>query len=125
MVVPDTSIWIEFLKQNADITHRFLSLLETRQVAVIEPVFSELVYGVRKSRDKELVLAYWQLLPKLRFDSGSMLEAARFANDHKYFARGVGLMDAVILLPVLNQGYQLWTLDKRILRILDTQNRFK
>jgi len=124
MVVPDTSIWIEFLKQNLKITTRFVPLLEARDIAVIEPVFSELLYGIRKAKDKELVLSYWNILPKLEFESGSMLLAAQFANKNNYHNLGIGLMDALILRPIITKGYKIWTLDKRILKILDKSTRF-
>lgn len=124
MIVPDTSVWIEFLKQEREVTSRFLQLMKTRQIAVIEPVFAELLYGIRRPEDKELVLSYWQTLPRLEFPGGSMLDAARFANENNYHNSGVGLMDAAILKPVLDQSYKVWTLDKRILGILDPSNRF-
>lgn len=124
MIVPDTSIWIEFLKQNEPVTSRFLTLLKAGKVAVIEPIFAELLYGIRKPKDKELVLSFWQILPKLDFESGSMLRASQFANDQNFHNLGVGLMDAAIMQPVINSGYQLWTLDKKVLDVLDATNRF-
>lgn len=125
MVVPDTSVWIEFLRQNTGLKELFLSLLESRQIVAHEPIFAELLYGVRKPKDKELVLSYWHILPKLEFRGGSLLEAAQFANDQNYHNLGVGLMDVAILLPVLRHGYQLWTLDKRILGVLNAATRFE
>ncbi len=114
MIVPDTSIWIEFLKQNAEIKEKFIYLLEGRKIAVIEPIFAELLYGVRSDRDKDLILSYWQILPKIEFKEGSMLEAGQFSNKNNYHNLGIGLMDASILKPVIDNGYQIWTLDKRM-----------
>lgn len=124
MIVPDTSIWIEFLRQNEPLTSRFLTLLKAGEIAVIEPIFAELLYGIRKPKDKELVLSYWQILPKLDFESGSMLKASQFANNHNFHNLGIGLMDAAIMEPVIKGGYQLWTLDKRVLTVLDAVHRF-
>lgn len=124
MIVPDTSIWIEFLKQNDPVTSRFLDLLKTGKIAVIEPIFAELLYGIRKSKDKELVLSYWQILPKLDFESGAMLSASQFANKNNFHNLGIGLMDAAIMEPVIRGGHQLWTLDKRVLTVLDIVHRF-
>lgn len=124
MIVPDTSIWIEFLKQNEPVTARFLTLLKAGKIAVIEPIFAELLYGIRKPKDKELVLSFWQILPKLEFENGSMLKASQFANSHNFHNLGVGLMDAAIMQPVIINGYQLWTLDKKVIGVLDVTNRF-
>lgn len=124
MIVPDTSIWIEFLKQNQPVTSRFITLLKAKKIAVIEPIFAELLYGIRKPKDKELILSYWQVLPKMNFESGSMLTASQFANEQNFHNLGVGLMDAAIMQPVISSGYQLWTLDKKVMRLLDAKNRF-
>ena len=125
MVVPDTSIWIEFLKQNEEVGKKFVPLLETGRIAVIEPVFAELLYGIRKQKDKQLVLSYWQILPKVDFQSGSMLKASQFANARNYHNLGVGLMDSSIIVPIIENKFKVWTLDKRILRVLDSSHRFE
>ncbi len=125
MIVPDTSIWIEFLKQNEPVTTRFLTFLKAGKIAVIEPVFAEILYGIRKPKDKELLLSYWQILPKLDFEGGSMLRASQFANDQNFHNLGVGLMDAAIMQPVISRGYQLWTLDKKVLGMLDATKRIE
>lgn len=125
MTVPDTSIWIEFLKQNQPISSRFLALLKARKIAVIEPIFAELLYGIRKPKDKELVISFWQVLPKLDFEKDSLINASAFANENNFHNLGVGLMDAAIIQPVIKNGYQLWTLDKKILSVLDPNNQFE
>lgn len=125
MIVPDTSIWIEFLKQNQPISSRFLALLKARKIAVIEPIFAELLYGIRKPKDKELVISFWQVLPKLDFEKDSLINASAFANENNFHNLGVGLMDAAIIQPVIKNGYQLWTLDKKILSVLDPNNQFE
>ncbi len=125
MTVPDTSVWIEFLKQNEPVTTRFLNLLKAGKIAVIEPIFAEILYAIRKPKDKELVLSYLQILPKLDFEAGSMLRASQFANDQNFHNLGVGLMDAAIMQPVISRGYQLWTLDKKVLGVLDAKNQFE
>jgi hypothetical protein len=48
-----------------------------------------------------------------------MISSALFANEQNYHNRGIGLMDACILKPVMDKGYKFWTLDKRILNNLE------
>ena len=125
MIIPDTSIWIEFFKVSEPFSTRLSQLIEDRQVAVIEPIFVEIIYGVRRVRDKKLIESYWNILPKLSFAAGSMVSAAQYANTNNYQHLGVGLMDTAILLPIISEGHQLWTLDKRMLRTLPIESIFE
>lgn len=124
MIVPDTSIWIEFLKQNPTIVPHFSALLKQKQIATIEPIFAELLFGVRKPADKKLMLNYWKLLPQLTFTKGSMILSASYANEQNYHNRGIGLMDACIIKPLVESGYRFWTLDKRILENLENMHLY-
>ena len=125
MIIPDTSIWIEFFKLSEPFSTRLSKLIENKQVAVIEPVFAEIFCGVLRARDKKLIESYWDILPKLSFGAGSMVSAAQYANSNNYQNIGIGLMDAAILLPVISEGHQLWTLDKKMLRTLPTESIFE
>ncbi len=119
MILIDTSVWIEFFKQKEPFKKNVQSLLEAQMIVAIEPVFAELLYGVRNRKEKEIVQSYWQILTRLSFGSSSMIEAALFANDSLYLQSGIGLMDAIIMKSVVDGNHLLWTLDKRMLKGLD------
>ncbi len=72
MILIDTSVWIEFFKQKEPFNKDIRSLLEAHVVAAIEPVFAELLYGVRNRREREIVQSYWQVLPKIGYGSISI-----------------------------------------------------
>lgn len=110
----DTSVWVEFFRQNSAYVDEIRALLERQKVITIEPVFSELLYGVRNKKEKELIQSYWMVLPRIEFGTTSMLQAAEFANKQNYQQLGIGLMDAMIIKSVLDGNHVLWTLDKRI-----------
>ncbi len=114
MILMDTSVWVEFFRQNSAYVDEIRALLERQKVITIEPVFSELLYGVRNKKEKELIQSYWMVLPKIEFGTTSMLQAAEFANKQNYQQLGIGLMDAMIIKSVLDGNHVLWTLDKRI-----------
>jgi predicted nucleic acid-binding protein len=116
MILVDTSIWIEFLRQNQDFTGEMFQLLKNRQVLAIEPVFSELIYGARNEKEKNIIYSYWKLLPKALFTAGSMLSAAEYINNNNMHTSGIGLIDAVIMLSVMQNDHRLWTRNKRILK---------
>ena len=125
MILVDTSIWIEFLKQNPDFIHDMESLLESKQVITIEPIFSELIYGSRNENEKRMILAYWKVLPRIKFNEGSFLEAANFANAYNYQKVGIGLIDAILTKATIENKHLIWTLDKKILSNLDIQFQYK
>jgi len=114
MILIDTSVWIEFFRQNAMYTERIESLLETREIITIEPVFAELLYGARQKQDRDMIFSYWNILPKITFGMNSMLAASEFANNNKYHQSGIGLMDAVIIKSAMDGDHSIWTLDMKI-----------
>jgi predicted nucleic acid-binding protein len=125
MIIVDTSIWVEFLKQNSDFISEMESLLENKKVIAIEPVFSELLYGSRNDKERNTILAYWKALPRIRFIEGSFIESADFANKNNYHNIGIGLMDAILTKATIENRYQIWTLDKKILNCLHKQFIYK
>ena len=119
MILIDTSVWIEFFRQNVEYTEEIEYLLKRKQVISIEPVFAELLFGARHKKDKDMILSYWQILPKTEFGTTSMLKAAAFANDNNFYQSGIGLMDAIIIKSVIDGNHTLWTLDKKINKNID------
>jgi predicted nucleic acid-binding protein len=122
MILIDTSVWIEFFKQDNRFVEELTPLLMNKMVVTLEPVFSELLYGVRNSRDKKKILSYWEILPKIEFGANAMLKAAEFANDNNYHNIGIGLMDAVIIKSAIEGNHSIWTLDNRINK--NIENKF-
>lgn len=97
MILIDTSVWIEFFKQRDPVVDRLRPLLSEQKVLTLEPVFSELLFGVHNKKEREIIQSYWQVLPRIEFGRNSMLEAATFANKNDYQSKGIGLMDAIII----------------------------
>jgi predicted nucleic acid-binding protein len=125
MIIVDTSIWVEFLKQNPDYINEMESLLENKQVITIEPIFSELLYGTRNLKERNTVLSYWNVIPRIRFVEGSLIESADFANKNNYQNIGFGLIDAILAKATIENNYLIWTLDKKLLNNLEKQFLYK
>ena len=124
MILIDTSVWIEYFKQNVTFLDAIKPLLSSKRIITIEPVFSELLYGVRNRKEKEIIQSYWEVLPQIAFGSNSMIEASNFANSNKYFQLGVGLIDAVIIKAAIDGNHLLWTLDTHIHNRIDQKLQF-
>ena len=121
MILIDTSVWIEFFRQRDTVVERIRPLLSEQKVVTVEPVFSELLFGVRNKKEKEIIQSYWQVLPRIDFGRNSMLEAATFANKNDYQSKGIGLMDAIIIKSALDGRHLIWTLDSRINAHMDAR----
>jgi len=125
MILIDTSIWIEFFKQNPVYAAEIETLLKNKMVLTIEPIFSELIYGARNDKENKRILSYWNLLPKITFTTGSFLSAADYANRHNYLNMGMGLIDAVIIKAAVDNNCKIWTLDAKIGKRVGKEYLFK
>ena len=119
MILADTTIWIEFFKSNPAFVNDMESLLESKNVITIEPVFAELLYGSRSDNERNMISSYWKVLPKIKFMEGSFIESADFANRRNYHNAGIGLIDSILSKAATDNNHLIWTLDKKILNNLD------
>ena len=124
MIILDTSIWIEFLKANPEYYSQIAQLLEKKEVLAVECVFGELLQGIKSDREKSLVSGFWKYLPKID-SSGLFIEAGLYSNKNKLFDKGVGLIDSLILVHALKLQISIWTLDKKLLKIIPKEHIFK
>ena len=109
MILVDTSVWIDHLRQgNAELVR----LLNTGQVLAHPFVTGELALGSLQNRDKVLVAL--QDLPQACVATD--VEVMRFITREALFGIGIGYIDAHLLAAVrLSPGALLWTRDKRLL----------
>ncbi len=125
MILMDTSVWIEYLRQNVDYFEDVQSMLARRMIVSVEPIFAELTYGVKNRKDKQMLNSYWQVLPRIDFGTDSMLEAAEYANNNDFQQLGIGLIDALIIQAAIQGDHLIWTLDKRINSNIDSKHIYK
>jgi predicted nucleic acid-binding protein len=114
MILVDTSVWIEFFRQETLIADHIRVLLKKKAIVTLEPIFSELLYGVSNMKEYEVVHSFWQMLPKIDFPEGSMIEAASLARQRNYHLMGIGVLDAAIIKATEEGDHRLWTLNDRI-----------
>jgi predicted nucleic acid-binding protein len=125
MILVDTTIWIEFFKSNPVFFNGMESLLESKEVITIEPIFAELLYGSRSQKERSMILSYWKVLPRIEFVEGTLIESADFGNKGNYINVGIGLIDTILVKETIENKYLIWTLDKKILNNLDKQFLYK
>lgn len=122
-MVVDTSVWIECLKGNAPYFLRFSTLIKERLVIGLECIFGELLQGTRNARERSLILDYWNHLPKID-EKRIWIDAGKFSAENKLCAKGVGLIDAVIILGARRACAKIWTQDKKLLAVLEKDETF-
>ena len=125
MILVDSTIWIEFFKSNAVYLHEMESLLESKNVITIEPVFAELLYGSRNAKEHNKIISYWKILPNIAFGEGSIIDSAEYANKSNFHNLGIGLIDSILINATIKNNCQIWTLDKKIINNLDKQFLYK
>jgi predicted nucleic acid-binding protein len=117
LLILDTSVWIEYLKNNQNFFPKISKLLETGKILAVECVFGELLQGVKNKSEKEIILNFWKYLPK-EYYKDIIIEAGEYSSKNKLLGHGVGLIDAIILAHAIKSNSKIWTLDNKFLRII-------
>jgi predicted nucleic acid-binding protein len=117
MIILDTSVWIAFLRKDPSIFSEVKRLLENREVLAVECIFGELLQGAKNKRERDLIVSYWNHLPKAS-EPDIWIAAGIYSGENGLPSKGVGLIDAVILVSANKSNSKIWTLDKRLIRIL-------
>lgn len=112
MVLVDTSVWIDFLRQGNE---RLKNLLQDGEVATHPLVIGELHIGNISKRKQFLGLL--GDLPAISECLNS--EVLYFIEERKLYGKGIGYFDAAILCSAIIYKTPLWTLDKRLESIAD------
>ncbi|MBD5804416.1 Ribonuclease VapC32 [Azoarcus sp. Aa7] len=109
MILVDTSVWIDHLRQGNE---ELAQLLGAGRVRAHPHVIGELALGNLQNR--HALLNALQGLPQVLVASDD--EVLHFIETNALFGIGIGYIDAHLLAAVrLSPGALLWTRDKRLL----------
>jgi predicted nucleic acid-binding protein len=125
MIILDTSVWIEYLRQNEPIANQVSNLLAEQKVIAVEPVFAELMFGVRNVQERNVIRTFWQILPRADLEEESLFKTSDLAFQYDFQDKGIDLIDALVIRTAQMGNHQLWTLNKRIISILDNVQLFQ
>ena len=115
MILIDTSVWIDHLRQRDD--HLVITLLAGH--VLIHPwVIGEIACGSLKDREQILDLLRSLPLCSVALEDEVLL----FIEQNKLMARGIGYVDVHLLASTKLSGATLWTRDKRLLIIAKEMN---
>jgi predicted nucleic acid-binding protein len=115
---------VEHLKNNQIYFPKISNLLETGEILAVECVFGELLQGVRNKPEREIVLNFWRYLRKEHYKD-IIIEAGEYSAKNKLLDHGVGLIDAIILMHGIKSNSKIWTLDKKFLRVIPEELKYR
>lgn len=124
MIVPDTCIWIEFLKHKEPVYSTLMDLIKKNQVMACEIVFAELMQGARDLQETNRLSLFWELLPKHNLD-GLMISAGAESANKKYLSKGIGLIDVIIMHYAVRLNLKIWTIDKNLKSIIPLSYQYQ
>jgi predicted nucleic acid-binding protein len=114
VILPDTSIWIDYLRGGDRELER---LLGQRQVVTHPFIVGELALGSFKKRGDALALL--DLLPQIQV--AELSEVRHMIEARRLHGRGIGLVDAHLLASLLiDSSTRLWTRDKNLRAAAET-----
>lgn len=115
--LPDTSVWIEFLRSGRDGPGaRLDDLLSARQAITCGPVAAELAGGIAGERRAEL----WRRIAGLSWatlDRAGWLRVAEVKHELDRAGEPVALVDLQIAVTGARAGAEVWSLDSGFERI--------
>lgn len=107
MILVDTSVWIEHLRQGSE---RLKNLLLNDQVISHPFIVGELACGNLVNRKQ--VFALLSTLPSAKVAGHD--EVLYFLTSERLYGRGLGWTDVNLLASAVLSRCSLWTLDKRL-----------
>src|SRR4051794_35740158 len=102
MILADSSVWIDHFRGRES---RLAPLLNEEQVVIHPGVIGELALGSLKNRRQ--ALQDLQLLPQI--SPATDKETMEWIERRRIFGKGIGWMDAHLLLSCILGNTQLWT----------------
>ena len=123
MIILDTSVWIEHLKNNQDFFPKISKMLESKEIMAVECIFGELLQGAKTEYEKTIIAEFWKHLPKKHYEN-VIIEAGEYSARYKLLDHGVGLFDAILLVHGIKNGSKIWTLDNKFLQVIPEELRY-
>ncbi len=109
MMLVDTSLWVDHLRQG---DKKLAEMLRADEVACHPFVIGELACGNLHNREEVLTLL-WALTMLRKVEDAEVLA---FISGHRLMGKGLGLVDVHLLASCLLEGVGLWTRDKILAR---------
>ena len=123
MIIIDTSIWIEFFRGNQPFFGHVSELIDNNEVIGLSPIFGELLQGAKNNFERSIITDFWNNIYKTK-EEDIFIHAGTESGKNKWFDKGVGLIDGVIITAARNSTAFVWSLDKKLLMLLKKEEKY-
>jgi predicted nucleic acid-binding protein len=123
MIIIDTSIWIEFFRGNQPYFDQVSELIVNNDIIGLSPVFGELLQGAKNDYERSIITDFWNNLNKIDEDD-QFIHAGAESSRSKWLDKGVGLIDSVIITAAKKSAAFIWSLDKKLLKLIETEETY-
>lgn len=123
MIIIDTSIWIEFFKGNQPYFDQVSELIDNNDIIGLSPVFGELLQGAKNNYERSIITDFWNSIYKIKEDD-LFIHAGTESSRSKWLDQGVGLIDSVIITAAKNSTAFVWSLDKKLLKLMKIEEKY-
>jgi predicted nucleic acid-binding protein len=124
LILVDTSIWIEYLRNRPPYKQILGRHLEIGDIVTTGAIFGELLQGARSQKEADGLVAYFNALPQVETGNDLWLEAGLMSHSVKALSRGIGLIDISLIATARRAGARIWSKDKNLLSLLKTEEKF-
>jgi predicted nucleic acid-binding protein len=124
MVLVDTSVWVEFFRGKQPYLDHIGDLIARNEIITISPIFGELLQGAKDNREQSIIMDFWNSLPKPD-ESGMVIRAGALSGRSHWINKGVGLIDAMIIVASRETSSFVWSLDKKLLQLLKNEEKYR
>ena len=123
MVILDTSIWIEYFKKSDPYFTRIAELLINNEILAVSCIFGELLQGAKSNRERRSAKEFWEALPNAP-EENLMVKAGELSGRNMWYSKSVGLIDCMIITASRDSSAFVWSLDKKLNRLLKKEEIF-
>jgi len=117
-IIADSSVWFEYFKRNDPYFRELQTYLNILGIKIIDPIIGEILQGALNQKEINFIKDHIQFVPKIEIKD-LFEKAGEFSFENKLISKGIGLIDACLIVATIDTNSLLWTLDKKIINFLD------
>jgi hypothetical protein len=111
-IIADTSIWIEYFKNDPEIARIIDEGLDANEIYMIGPVVAELMQGARTKREQETIAKLIDVVPYLDCEMADWADAGCTYSFLRKSGITIPLIDLIIYSVARNNDAFIFTRDK-------------
>jgi hypothetical protein len=117
-IIADSSVWFEYFKRNDPYFREVQNYLNILSIKIIDPIVGEILQGALNQKEINFIKDHIQFVSKIEIKD-LFEKAGEFSFENKLISKGIGLIDACLIVATIDTNSLLWTLDKKIINFLD------